>query len=117
MATSLLALLDDITTVLDDVAALTKVAAKKTAGVVSDDLAVNAVQITGMAAERELKVVWAVARGSALNKLWLIPLALLISATVPWLVSPLLMLGGAFLCYEAFEQIRRASPDYSGAAA
>ena len=102
---SLLALLDDITTVLDDVALMTKVAAKKTAGVLGDDLALNAQQVTGVQAERELPVVWAVAKGSFLNKLILVPAALLISAVAPWLITPLLMLGGAYLCYEGFEKI------------
>lgn len=106
MATgSLLALIDDIATVLDDVAILTKVAAKKTAGVLGDDLALNAHQVAGVAADRELPVVWAVARGSFINKLILVPAALVISAFVPWLVVPLLMIGGAFLCYEGFEKI------------
>src|SRR5262245_36828851 len=102
---SLFALLDDITTVLDDVALLTKVAAKKTAGVLGDDLALNAQQVTGVEADRELPVVWAVAKGSALNKIVLVPVALTISALAPWLVLPLLMIGGAFLCYEGFEKI------------
>lgn len=102
---SLLALLDDIATVLDDVSLMTKVAAKKTAGVLGDDLALNAQQVTGVSAERELPVVWAVARGSFRNKLILVPAALLISAIAPWLITPLLMIGGAFLCYEGFEKI------------
>ncbi len=102
---SLLALIDDITTVLDDVALLTKVAAKKTAGVVGDDLAVNANQVTGVDATRELPVVWAVAKGSLLNKAILVPAALAISAVAPWAITPLLMLGGLFLCYEAFEKV------------
>ena len=102
---SLLALIDDIATLLDDVAILTKVAAKKTAGVLGDDLALNAQQVSGVAAQRELPVVWAVARGSLLNKLILVPAALLISALAPWLVTPLLMLGGAYLCYEGFEKL------------
>jgi len=102
---SLLALLDDIASVLDDVAVLTKVATKKTAGVLGDDLALNAQQVTGVRAERELPVVLAVARGSLLNKAILVPAALAISAFVPWLVTPLLMLGGLFLCYEGFEKI------------
>ena len=102
---SLLALIDDITTVLDDVALLTKVAAKKTAGVVGDDLAVNANQVAGIAAARELPVVWAVARGSFLNKAILVPAALGISLVAPWAITPLLMLGGLFLCYEAFEKV------------
>jgi uncharacterized protein len=105
MATSLLALLDDIATVLDDVAILSKVAAKKTAGVLGDDLALNAQQVTGVAADRELPVVWAVAKGSFVNKAILVPAALAISAFVPVLVTPLLMLGGAFLCYEGFEKL------------
>jgi predicted DNA repair protein MutK len=104
-AASLLALIDDITTVLDDVAVLTKVAAKKTAGVLGDDLALNAQQVAGVHAERELPVVWAVAKGSLVNKAILVPAALAISAFVPWLVTPLLMVGGAFLCYEGFEKL------------
>ncbi len=102
---SLLTLIDDIATLLDDVSVMTKLAAKKTAGVLGDDLALNAQQVTGVQAERELPVVWAVAKGSLLNKLILVPAALLISAFVPWLVTPLLMLGGAFLCYEGFEKL------------
>jgi hypothetical protein len=105
MATSLLALIDDIATVLDDVAILTKVAARKTAGVLGDDLALNAQQVVGVRAERELPVVWAVAKGSLRNKAILVPAALLISAFVPWLVIPLLMVGGAFLCYEGCEKL------------
>ncbi len=105
MASSLLALLDDIASVLDDVAVLTKVATKKTAGVLGDDLALNAQQVTGVNADRELPVVWAVAKGSLLNKAILVPAALLISAFAPWLVTPLLMLGGAFLCFEGFEKL------------
>ena len=104
-ATSLLALIDDIATVLDDVALLTKVAAKKTAGVLGDDLALNAQQVAGVKAERELPVVWAVAKGSMRNKAILVPAALVISAVAPWLVTPLLMLGGAYLCYEGFEKV------------
>jgi hypothetical protein len=103
--TSLLALLDDITSVLDDVAILTKVAAKKTAGVLGDDLALNAQQVSGVRAERELPVVWAVAKGSAINKLILVPAALAISAFIPWAVTPLLMAGGAFLCFEGVEKL------------
>ena len=102
---SLLALLDDIATILDDVAVLTKVSAKKTAGVLGDDLALNAQQVSGVSAERELPVVWAVFKGSALNKLILVPAALAISAFIPWAVVPLLMVGGAFLCYEGFEKL------------
>lgn len=104
-ASSLLALIDDIATVLDDVAVMTKVAAKKTAGVLGDDLALNAQQVTGVNADRELPVVWAVAKGSVRNKVILVPAALLVSALLPWLVTPLLMLGGAFLCYEGFEKL------------
>jgi hypothetical protein len=102
---SLLALLDDIATILDDVSVMTKVAAKKTAGVLGDDLALNAQQVTGVRAERELPVVWAVAKGSFINKLILVPAALLISVIAPWLITPLLMIGGAFLCYEGFEKL------------
>ena len=105
MASSLLVLLDDIATVLDDVSVMTKVAAKKTAGVLGDDLALNAQQVAGVRAERELPVVWAVARGSFRNKLILVPAALLISAIAPWAITPLLMLGGAFLCYEGAEKL------------
>jgi predicted DNA repair protein MutK len=105
MASSLLALLDDIATILDDVSILAKVAAKKTAGVLGDDLALNAQQVTGLAADRELPVVWAVAKGSLLNKAILVPAALGISAVAPWAVTPLLMVGGAFLCYEGFEKL------------
>lgn len=102
---SLLMLLDDIATVLDDVAVMTKVAAKKTAGVLGDDLALNAQQVSGVRAERELPVVWAVAKGSMLNKAILVPAALLISAFIPWLIVPLLMVGGAYLCFEGFEKL------------
>ena len=104
-AANLLALLDDIATVLDDVALLSKLAAKKSAGVLGDDLALNAQQVTGVSADRELPVVWAVAKGSFINKAILVPAALLISAFAPWLVIPLLMVGGAFLCYEGFEKL------------
>ncbi len=103
--TSLLALIDDIATLLDDVAAFSKVAAKKTAGVLGDDLALNAQQVTGVRPARELPVVWAVFKGSALNKLIMVPIALALSAFLPWTITPLLMLGGAFLCYEGFEKI------------
>jgi hypothetical protein len=104
-AGSLLALLDDVASVLDDVALLTKAATKKTAGVLGDDLALNAQQVSGVRASRELPVVWAVAKGSLVNKAILVPAALAISAFVPWLVTPLLMVGGAFLCYEGFEKV------------
>ncbi len=103
--TSLLALIDDIATVLDDVSLMTKVAAKKTTGVLGDDLALNAQQVAGVRAERELPVVWAVAKGSLRNKLILVPAALAISALAPWAIMPLLMLGGAYLCFEGFEKI------------
>ena len=105
MATGLLALLDDITSILDDVSAMTKVAAGKTAGVLGDDLALNAQQVAEVRADRELPVVWAVAKGSALNKAVLVPTALAISAFAPWLVTPLLMLGGAYLCFEGVEKL------------
>lgn len=111
---SLLALIDDIATVLDDVAVLTKVATKKTAGVLGDDLALNAQQVAGVRAERELPVVWAVAKGSLVNKAILVPAALVISALAPWAVLPLLTLGGLFLCYEGCEKLAHAwlaSPD------
>lgn len=102
---SLLMLLDDIAAILDDVSVMTKVAAKKTAGVLGDDLALNAQQVTGVRADRELAVVWGVAKGSLINKLILVPAALLISAIAAWLITPLLMLGGAFLCYEGAEKV------------
>ncbi|MGE5770016.1 MAG: DUF808 domain-containing protein, partial [Betaproteobacteria bacterium] len=102
---SLLALLDDIATILDDVAVMTKVAAKKTAGVLGDDLALNAQQVSGVRAERELPVVWAVAKGSLRNKVILVPTALAISAIAPWAIVPLLMVGGLFLCYEGVEKV------------
>jgi hypothetical protein len=122
-ASSLLALLDDIASLLDDVATMTKVAAKsataaaddvallskvaakKTAGVLGDDLALNAEQVTGVRADRELPVVWAVAKGSFVNKLILVPAALVISAVAPWAVTPLLMVGGLYLCFEGFEKV------------
>jgi len=103
--TSLLTLIDDIATLLDDVATLTKVATEKTAGVLGDDLALNAEQVTGVKVERELPVIWAVAKGSALNKLILVPAALLISAVAPWAIVPLLMVGGGYLCFEGFEKL------------
>jgi predicted DNA repair protein MutK len=105
MASSLLLLLDDIATILDDVSMMTKVAAKKTAGVLGDDLALNAEQVSGVRADRELPVVWAVAKGSVRNKLILVPAALAISALLPWAVTPLLMVGGLYLCYEGFEKV------------
>lgn len=105
MASGLLMLLDDIATVLDDVAVMSKMAAKKTAGVLGDDLALNAQQVSGVRSERELPVVWSVAKGSFVNKLILVPLALLISVIAPWLINPLLMVGGLFLCYEGVEKV------------
>lgn len=105
MASSLLALVDDIATLLDDVGVLTKVAAQKTAGVLGDDLALNAQQVAGVRAERELPVVWAVAKGSFINKAILVPAALAVSALAPWAVTPLLMVGGAYLCFEGFEKV------------
>jgi hypothetical protein len=104
-AANLLALIDDIATILDDVAILSKVAAKKTAGVLGDDLALNAEQVSGVRAERELPIVWAVAKGSFLNKLILVPSALLISAFLPWLIVALLVIGGLYLCYEGVEKL------------
>lgn len=102
---SLLTLIDDIASLLDDVSLMTKMAAKKTAGVLGDDLALNAQQVSGVKADRELPVVWSVAKGSFINKAILVPLALLISAFAPWAITPLLMVGGAFLCYEGFEKV------------
>ncbi|MFC7419640.1 DUF808 domain-containing protein [Iodobacter arcticus] len=112
--TSLLVLLDDIAAVLDDVALMTKIAAKKTAGVLGDDLALNAEQVSGVRAERELPVVWAVAKGSFINKLILVPAALAISAIAPILITPLLMLGGAYLCFEGFEKLAHKFLHHSG---
>ena len=112
---SFFALFDDIATILDDVSVMTKMAAKKTAGVLGDDLALNAQQVSGVPVNRELPVVWAVAKGSFYNKLILVPAALLISAFAPWAVTPLLMVGGAYLCFEGCEKIahkflHRAAP-------
>ncbi|MFP4597613.1 MAG: DUF808 domain-containing protein [Persicimonas sp.] len=104
-ATSLLALIDDIATLLDDVSVMTKIAAQKTAGLVGDDLAVGAEQVTGFSSKREWPIIWAVAKGAALNKVIIIPAALLISAFIPWLILPLLMLGGAFLSYEGAHKV------------
>lgn len=102
---NLLILIDDISMILDDVAMMTKLAAKKTAGVLGDDLALNAQQVAGVRADRELAVVWAVAKGSFINKLILVPVALIISAVAAWLITPLLMIGGLFLCFEGAEKI------------
>lgn len=102
---SLLTLLDDIATLLDDISMMGKLAAKKTAGVLGDDLSLNAQQVSGVRANRELPVVWSVAKGSFLNKLILVPLALVISAFAPWAITPLLMVGGAFLCFEGVEKV------------
>ncbi|RWR03932.1 hypothetical protein ED28_02795 [[Pantoea] beijingensis] len=112
--TSLLTLLDDIATLLDDISVMGKVAAKKTAGVLGDDLSLNAQQVTGVKANRELPVVWGVAKGSFINKLILVPLALVISAFAPWAITPLLMIGGAYLCYEGVEKVMHSlHPDKS----
>lgn len=102
---SLLTLLDDIATLLDDISVMGKLAAKKTAGVLGDDLSLNAQQVSDLRANRELPVVWSVAKGSFLNKLILVPLALIISAFAPWAITPLLMVGGAFLCFEGVEKV------------
>ena len=102
---SLLTLIDDIAVLLDDIAVMTKIAAKKTAGVLGDDLALNAEQVQGIAAKRELPVVWAVAKGSLRNKAILVPIAMLLSVFAPWAIMPLLMVGGAFLCYEGAEKL------------
>jgi hypothetical protein len=117
MPSSLLALLDDIASLLDDVAALTKVAGEKTAGVLGDDLALNAKQVAGVAADRELPVVWAVAKGSLVNKSILVPAALAISAIAPWAVTPLLVLGGAYLCFEGVEKVVHVLGHHRAAAA
>jgi len=111
---SFFALIDDIASILDDVSVMTKVAAKKTAGVLGDDLALNAQQVSGVNADRELPVVWAVAIGSLKNKAILVPAALLISAFAPWAVTPLLMLGGAFLCFEGFEKLAHKFLPHAG---
>lgn len=108
---SLLTLIDDIATLLDDVAVMTKMAAKKTAGVLGDDLALNAQQVAGVSAQRELPVVWAVAKGSLLNKVILVPAALAISSFAPWAVTPLMMIGGAFLCFEGVEKLFHGKGD------
>ncbi|MDY7577549.1 DUF808 domain-containing protein [Herbaspirillum sp. RTI4] len=105
---SLFALIDDIASILDDVSLMTKVAAQKTAGVLGDDLALNAQQVSGVGADRELPVVWAVAKGSLRNKIILVPAALIISALTPWAVTPLLMAGGLYLCYEGSEKLLHA---------
>jgi len=110
VASSLLTLLDDIASVLDDVAGMTKIAAKKTAGVVGDDLALNAQQVAGVDPQRELPVVWAVAKGSTLNKAILVPAALLLGAFVPWVVIPFMIVGGAFLCFEGVEKLAHKLP-------
>ena len=102
---SLLTLLDDIATLLDDISVMGKLAAKKTAGVLGDDLSLNAQQVSGVRANRELPVVWGVAKGSLINKVILVPLALIISAFIPWAITPLLMIGGAFLCFEGVEKV------------
>lgn len=114
---SLLTLIDDIASLLDDVSLMTKMAAKKTAGVLGDDLALNAQQVSGVKAEREIPVVWKVAKGSFINKAILVPLALLISAFAPWAIIPLLMVGGAYLCYEGFEKVYHSLMHRKGAKA
>lgn len=114
-ATSLLALLDDITTLLDDVATMTKTAASKTAGVLGDDLAVNAEQVTGMRAERELPVIWSVFKGALLNKIILVPLALLFAYFAPWVITPVLVLGGLYLCFEGAEKLLAQEHHHAGA--
>lgn len=105
MANSLFVLLDDMVTLLDDIAVLSKAATQKTVGVLGDDLALNAEQVSGFSADRELPVVWAVAKGSLINKAILVPMALLISAFMPWLIVPMLVVGGAYLCFEGFEKV------------
>ncbi len=105
MATSLLALIDDIATVMDDVAVMTKIAAKKTTGVIGDDLALNAEQMTGISPERELPIIWKVCKGGLLNKVILVPIALIISSVAAFLILPMLMLGGLFLCFEGVEKV------------
>lgn len=112
---SLLTLIDDIASLLDDVSLMTKMAAKKTAGVLGDDLALNAQQVSGVKADREIPVVWKVAKGSFINKAILVPLALLISAFAPWAITPLLMVGGAYLCYEGFEKVYHSLMHRKGA--
>lgn len=107
MASGLIALIDDIASILDDVAVLSKVAAKKVAGVLGDDLALNAQRVSSVKADRELPVVWAVARGSFITMVILVPAALVVNAFAPWTVTPLLMVGGTFLCFEGFEKIAR----------
>jgi len=114
---SLLTLIDDIASLLDDVSLMTKMAAKKTAGVLGDDLALNAQQVSGVKADREIPVVWKVAKGSFINKVILVPLALLISAFAPWAITPLLMIGGAYLCYEGFEKVYHSLMHRKGAEA
>lgn len=105
MASSLFALIDDIASIMDDVAVLSKIAAKKTTGVIGDDLTLNAEQLTGITAEKELPILWAVFKGALKNKIILVPIALLISYFAPWLITPLLMIGGTYLCYEGMEKI------------
>ncbi len=105
MPSSFFALFDDIATLLDDISVMSKVAAKKTAGVLGDDLALNAEQVSGIRAKRELPVVWAVTKGSLVNKAILVPTGLAISAFAPWAITPLLMVGGTYLCYEGVEKI------------
>lgn len=105
MATGLLALLDDVATLLDDVSVMSKIAAKKTAGIVGDDLAVGAEQVSGINPKRELPIVWQIAKGSLINKCFLVPGALILGALAPWLIAPILIFGGVFLCFEGFEKV------------
>ena len=108
MATGLLLLLDDIASILDDVATLTKVSVEKTAGVLGDDLALNAYQVSGVEPNRELPIVWSVAVGSLKNKAILVPAALGFSVVAPWAISPLMVIGGSYLCFEGCEKIGMA---------
>lgn len=105
MATGLLALLDDVSLLMDDVSTMTQVATKKTAGILGDDLAVNAEKASGFASSRELPVLWKITKGSFINKLIILPLAFLLSAFMPWIIVPILMIGGVYLAYEGTEKI------------
>lgn len=105
MASGLIAILDDVALLLDDMASMSKLAAKKTAGLLGDDLAVNAEKAVGFHASRELPVIWAITKGSLVNKLVIVPIALLLSAYLPWLIAPILLIGGAYLSYEGVEKV------------
>ncbi len=105
MASGILAVLDDVAMLLDDAAAMSKVAVKKTAGLLGDDLAVNAEKATGFHASRELPVIWSIAKGALINKLIILPIAFLLSAYTPWLIVPILLIGGAYLSYEGAEKV------------